>query len=218
MAKKPANDRRRRADEIRRKQAAKERRRTLVAIGVAVALGGLLIGLAVWQVRDKTPDERPLPEIGVLEAEAGCSPVENATPIPGGGHRAGPIEYPQSPPNGGPHNDQTLSNARRFIQREQGGADVIERSVHNLEHGLVIAWYDEKLPEAEVEVLREVVTNASNRFMAIPWNRADFPEEKHFVLTAWGHTQRCGRVSGEVVKKFIDGYTDKDAPERGGAV
>jgi hypothetical protein len=51
------------------------------------------------------------------------------------------------------------------------------------------------------------------RFVAVPWSRRTFADDRHVVLTAWGHTQRCRRVSGRVFYEFTRTYADKDAPE-----
>jgi len=96
-----------------------------------------------------------------------------------------------------------------------------EMAVHNLEHGVVVAWYDKKLPAAEVEALKKIAANTKTqgrRFLVMPWQRGDLPA-KPLYLTAWGHKQGCSKASGETVGQFLDKFENgKDAPERGAPV
>lgn len=156
--------------------------------------------------------------LGASAEEAECAPVEHEQPIPPGpAHQNGTLDWPDAPPNSGVHNAQTLRVLKRFYEREDAPAP--ERAVHNLEHGLVVAWYDDELPEEEVDALRRVAdAMPTNRFVAVPWSRRAFADDRHVVLTAWGHTQRCRRVSGRVFYDFTRTYADKDAPEKGAPV
>jgi hypothetical protein len=156
--------------------------------------------------------------LGASPALADCTPVEHEQPIPTGPpHRSGTLDWPEIPPNSGEHHPQTLRTLTRFYEREDEPAP--ERAVHDLEHGIVVAWYDGELPDEEVEALRRVADAMPiTRFVAVPWLREPFPDDRHVVLTAWGHTQRCRRVSGQVFYDFTRTYADKDAPEKGAPV
>ena len=221
MAKKPANDRKRRIDEIKRRQARKERRRTVIALVVALLLGGALVGGAVWSGRESKVDARPINEVGVRLADAGCGEVENLTPRPpAGGHveRGQTVDYTDYPPAGGDHvGSATLGSAPRNFYDRDAAAAIPEHAVHSLEHGGVAVWYDNKLPDAEVELLRVAAASLTNkRIFFLPWKRADFTGDKHVAMTSWGHRQRCSKVSGEAIAKFHEDFLDhQDAPERG---
>lgn len=186
-----------------------------------MAVAGVVVVLVVVGALfgdDGNGDDPEVSALGVDAAAANCSPVEHKRPIPEGPpHRSGTLEWPDAPPDNGEHHAQTLRILTRFYERED--APPPERAVHNLEHGIVVAWYDAELPDEEVEALRRVAEAMPvNRFVAVPWLRTPFADGRHVVLTAWGHTQRCGRVSGRVFYDFTRTYADKDAPEKGAPV
>src|SRR5262249_17518223 len=129
---------------------------------------------------------------------AKCTGVVN-DPMRGRTH-VGPtdtVTYEVAPPSSGNHDSDPLPGAFRFYQPTPHVRP--ERAVHNLEHGFVIGWYDRDLPKDQVDALRTAAEGAGNRFIAVPWTRGSFPEGKHFVLTGWDRTQRCGAVSEAAV-------------------
>lgn len=149
---------------------------------------------------------------------AGCLPLQRTTPLPKAPkHVAGTVDYAEAPPNSGDHSANTLRNAKRFYSRDDNPA--AEQAVHDLEHGLVVAWYDDELSDDEVTTLADISQGMGSRFVAVPWRRSAFPDGRHFALTAWGRTMRCERVSAEVVEQFIEDHADsEDAPEAGYSV
>jgi hypothetical protein len=215
-------DRRRKIEEARRKQQSSERRRTYLAVGGAAVAAIALIAGALFIDNDgrKGPDadKTPLATFGVAKEAAGCDEIEHADPIPKGGeHKGGVLSWPAIPPLGGDHRGVTLRNLNNFYSRDDNPSP--EAAVHNMEHGIVMVWYDKTTSDEEIEVLKNVAANSSKRTMVMPWVRDNFPEGKPVVLTAWGHRQRCGKVSGAVIQEFADLYQDgKDAPEKGAAV
>ncbi|HVF75273.1 MAG TPA: DUF3105 domain-containing protein [Acidimicrobiales bacterium] len=188
----------------------------LAVVGVVVVL--VVVGVVFGD--DDAPVEVPveLTTVGATPAAADCLPVASTRPVPQGPpHRTGTLDWPVVPPDSGEHHAQTLRITPRFYERDVDPPP--ERAVHDLEHGIVVAWYDRELPGDEVEVLRQVADAVpTNRFVVVPWNRAAFADGRHVVLTAWGHTQRCRRVSGQVFADFVRTYADKDAPEKGAPV
>lgn len=233
----PKADRKQKLAELKREQRARERRKTWITVGIATLLSLGLIGAVVVPavLKDRKAKNatkalageaaKPLSAFGVKQADAQCSPEKIENPIPKGGDHAvegEKIDYPVAPPNAGKHTgNATVAIATGFYDRSPS-QPTIERAVHSLEHGVVVAWYDKQLPEAEVKELRKIGASAVNkkdRFVAMPWDRTDFSDKKPFVLTSWGHTQRCGKVSGEAIAAFVKKNADsKDAPERGGGV
>lgn len=222
----PKADRKRKLEELKRQQRAKERRKTLTTIAIASVLGiGLIAAVVVPAVLKDRREERlrkaAITTYGVQEAAAECSTETVANPIPPAGEHVATgerVEYTSIPPDGGKHDGSGTLAVRDGFYSEAS----VELAVHSLEHGAVIGWYDEKLPDAEVELLRKIGISSSDRNMRlimVPWDRSDFPDNKHFVLTSWGHTLRCGKVSGEVIDKFATTYTNhKDAPEAGASI
>ena len=147
---------------------------------------------------------------------AGCEPVEEEEVSKGNKHVAGEVDYAVEPPTQGDHSPNTLRNFKRFYSREDNPP--IEPAVHNLEHGLVVAWYDDELPADQVAKLEEVSQDMSSRYVAVPWGRSTFEGGRHFVLTAWAVRQRCTTVSQEVVEEFVKAHADTKAPEKGYSV
>lgn len=195
--------------------------RKVVAAVAAVLLVLVVVG-ALTGDDDTSPPKADgttdVAELGVASADADCTPVQHVQPVPEGPpHENGTLTWSQVPPDHGVHNARTLRALTRFYERSDEPAP--EQAVHDLEHGLVVVWYDDELPDDEVDALREVaVAMPLNRFVVVPWNRSTFADGRHVVLTAWGHTQRCRRVSGQVAYDFIRTYADKDAPEKGAPV
>lgn len=156
-------------------------------------------------------------KVSTAAAAAGCLPVERAElPKEPLAHVNGEVEYDDEPPSFGDHSPSTLPNVKRFYSRDD--APPPERAVHNLEHGLVVAWYDDQLPDDEVAALEAIARDMGTRFVAVPWSRSTFEDDRHFVLTAWGVTQRCRSVSAPVVEDFVADYADTLAPEKGAPV
>ena len=231
----PKADRKQKLEQLKREQRTKERRKTLMTVGIASLLGLALIGAVVVPAvlksqkvnSEKKAAERdanlPLANFGVKAAAAECSEEQVENPIPEGGkhgQEGQTVEYEVAPPNGGQHSSSTLPVMTGFYDRSAKPSP--ERAVHDLEHGVIVAWYDNKLAESEVKELRRAAASAVDkkmRLVAIPWDRADFDGNKHFVLTSWGHTQRCGKVSGEVMESFVKkNMNSKDAPEAGASI
>jgi hypothetical protein len=231
VAKKSA-ERNVRLEALRREQARKERRRGLLIYGsagvVVLVLLAVVVTLSVSSSRSKNASH----QVGYVAAPtsaakaADCAGVVNDKQV-GQTHvtASQTVNYPQSPPSSGNHDGDPLPDAIRYYTPASGIR--IERAVHNLEHGFVIGWYDTKLPPAQVAQLEKLATSAGGRFIAVPWTRSVFSDNRHFVLTAWDRTQRCGTVSQDAVFEFVQKYANPSlegatwdsptAPESGAA-
>lgn len=215
MAKKSA-ERNARLEALRREQRRAERRRALLIYGSAGVVALLLLaGIITYTVVDNR-SKAESQKIGYVAAPSDAAVAANCTgvvndPQLGNTHTRDSttiVNYSAAPPSSGDHDPDPLPDAIRFYNPDSGIR--VERAVHNLEHGFIVAWYDTELPDDQVEKLREVAQNAGPRFIAVPWTRSVFPDDRHFVLTAWDRTQRCGTVSDEVVHDFIENYVDPD--------
>jgi hypothetical protein len=213
----------RKLEALSRAQQAKERRRTqrtiAIVVGVALVVLGTVVVPALLKGRgDSTADKqaeadakRPVADFGVKAADAGCAAeVTQPAQEDWTKHVRGDWKYPDAPPVGGPHSQSTLSTGTdHFYARSEQPAP--ERAVHDMEHGLVVAWYDAALPESEVTALRQVAASAGEkklRFVAVPWDRGPFTDDRHVVLAAWGVHQGCVHVSGGAVEAFIIKHAD----------
>jgi hypothetical protein len=232
----PKADRKRVLEDLKRQQRAKERRKTFITVGIASLLSlGLIAAVVVPAVlKDRRnanakkaaarEAKKPLADFGVKLAAAECAEEKVDSPLPAGSQHVAEgqtVDYPATPPDGGEHTGTaTQPIGEGFYTRASQPPP--EHVVHSLEHGVVIGWYDKALPSDQVTLLQKIGAASVDkrlRFIAVPWERADFADNKHFVLTSWGHTQRCGKVSGEAIDAFVKKNADSaDAPERGGGV
>jgi hypothetical protein len=219
----PENNRRRLIEEQRKKAHSSERRTTVMVIVVSSLVGIALIASAVFIGRDD-PKNQALRTIGVAAEAAGCAEAKEE-PIPDeakddavkhtprNGDR---VEYTIIPPTSGRHNPTPLPvGAKKFYSRDENPPP--ERAVHNLEHGYIVVWYDNKATDAQVQLLEDAADAAEGKFLIMPWTRADFPDDKHVVLTSWARKQQCTDVSGAVFQDFVDKYGGRNsiAPEKG---
>jgi hypothetical protein len=236
-------DRKRKLEEMKRAQRAKERRKTLITVVAASVVGLVLVGsvvaASVKESRDKkaaakkataereaniTKAKTELPTLGTPAASADCSPVQDDEKLSEANQHVEvgtEVDYKGGPPTGGQHAGQTLPMEEQNFYEMDAEKSLTEMAVHNLEHGVIVAWYDKKLPPAEVEVLKKIAANTktqARRFLVMPWQRGDLPG-KPLYLTSWGHKQGCGKASGEAVMQFLDKFENhKDAPEAGARV
>ncbi|MEO6712295.1 MAG: DUF3105 domain-containing protein [Mycobacteriales bacterium] len=210
----------RKAEQMARAQEqARQRVRARIAIAGVLVVTFLIAGAFVLpRLGRKTAQPTAAPSSSpaaaapaVTPAEAGCTQDEVVTPADDWTkHVNGSFEYDALPPSGGPHSGKTLSTGKdHFYPRLELPSP--ERGVHDLEHGMVVGWYDAALPDSEVAALQQVAAAAGAkklRFVAVPWDRGEFPGGRHFVLTSWGVTRRCTRVSGAVVESFVNARAD----------
>lgn len=205
---KPNDDRRRKIDEIKRKQRSSARRGNIIAIAAALAVGGLLIGLAVFEASKKDrAQSRALDSIGGTPDAAGCTEVREEDPKSGNAsHVQGTLTYP-NPPSNGPHNPTWVTNVPRDRFWARGEGDQPEKIVHSLEHGYVVVWYDPDLPADQIELLKQVgAAENSRKFLIAPWERGKFEGDHDVALTAWARMRLCRQVSGEAIEDFIHDY------------
>jgi hypothetical protein len=231
-------DRRQRLEELRRQQRAVERRKNLLFTGSAILIAvGLIAGAVIptylhdrakkHKAAEAAKKQRQVVQLAptALEKSASCLGVHQDPLSPAALHVTTPIDYskekngdteggtPPIPPSGGKHNPVSLGDKVRFYPLSEKPRP--ERAVHNLEHGYVVAWYDAKLPAADVKTLQTLATTLP-RFLVVGWWQSDLPADKHLVLTSWGRTDRCGTASADMIKAFTSAHVDSSlAPEKG---
>jgi hypothetical protein len=230
-------DRRARVEAMRREQLAKERRKSLIFVTLAVLVGaGLVVAAALpaYLHNRNDPAKKTLSSFGVSAAEASCSAVQTTKAtnklVPTGANGTwhfpdGTVEkYKTVPPSFGPHWATPVLDSRAFYSVKD--RPEMEQLVHNLEHGYTIVWYDKSITGDQLSALKDLSTSARSRaetapakFIVSAWDNAygHFPAGKHIGISHWGakdsHTQLCGKVSGEVVTTFIKNYPASDSPE-----
>lgn len=223
MAKRtPENNRRKLIEEQRKKIKRQERRTTVLTVVISSVIGIGLIGSAVYfGSRDKR--DVALRTVGFAAEAAGCdAPVVEEIPkdaeneaVKHTAQNGDRVEYPIAPPSSGRHNPTPLPvGAKKFYSRTDNPPP--ERAVHNLEHGYIVVWYDNKVTDEQIQRLEDAAAAAEGKFLIVPWTRADFPKDKHVVLTSWAQKQSCTDVSGSVMQDFLDkfGGRNSKAPEK----
>ncbi len=212
-------DRRARLEDLKRQQRAAERRKTMLTIVSGLIVGAILIAIPVVTSTLQSGEKKRKAAVGYVSKPtaaakaADCTGVRNDKASPGGQHTPDRVTYDTAPPSSGRHNDDPLPDSIHFYAQSEHPS--IERAVHLLEHGFVVGWYDTKLPADQVAKLKAASDTAGERFVAVPWDRQDFGENRHFALTAWGRTERCATVSPKVISEFVAKYVNKTAPEGG---
>jgi hypothetical protein len=226
-------DRRAKVEAMRREQQARERRKSLLFIVIAVVVGlGIVAAAAMpgYLKNRNDPAKKPLASFGVAAAAADCSAVESKDGTNTEALRThvdnGTVEkYATVPPSYGPHWGTPVFPARTFYTARDKPA--MEQLVHNLEHGYTILWYDSTIKGKDLTTLKDLAVSASksdmagpgSKFIASAWDDAygTFPAGKHIGLSHWGAKasaiQLCGKVSGPAVKTFMTKYPSTDAPE-----
>lgn len=239
MAKKSkseARDRRATLEAMRRQQQARERRKTMLVVGIASILGLALIALAAVPAvlnRINDPARKAPASFGVAAPAAACEPevvdtsAGESDHVPSGTR----VDYPDFPPSSGRHDGSFLTDPQEFYER--GQRPPVEKMVHELEHGYTVVWYGPGVTGQDLETLRDLSKRMGTepatrgKFIAAPWegraeNRGDLPEGKSLALTHWGaggkaYRQYCGAVSGEAIASFVQRHPSTDAPEPNGA-
>jgi hypothetical protein len=119
-------------------------------------------------------------------------------------HVAGAVEYPQTPPAGGPHNAVWM-NCGVYDQPVPN-----ENAVHDLEHGAVWATYDPSLPQSEVD---ELIAAMPDTYAVVsPYEGLDSP----IVLSAWDAQVAIDSPADPRLDAFVERFwQSSSAPEPG---
>jgi hypothetical protein len=242
VAKQERNDRQAKLDAIRKQQKSAARRGNVMIIGVASALGLLIIAAAAWKPITDALDRRDfqakeLTSIGAKADVCGDIITKPADGVQDHVTPGTPIDYADVPPAFGQHYDTWESIDRKFYTDDRPDVGFL---VHNLEHGYTILWYDETIADddaavAELRAIADKLAGTSNlrtKFKAVPWTSEDeagkkFPNGQHVALTHWsaggsgetdqskfqGVWQFCSEPSGAALEKFMVAYPYMDSPE-----
>jgi hypothetical protein len=120
-------------------------------------------------------------------------------------HVEGSVDYGQSPPVGGPHN-QVWANCK-FYEEEIPNENV----VHSLEHGAVWITFTSDADTATLDTIRAIV-DTSDHLIASLYPDQDSP----IVLTAWNRQLALDSIEDPRVQAFVETYLLADtAPEPG---
>ena len=184
------------------KQLAKRRRSKLVWWVVGIAAAVVVIALIVASIVF-APKPAPTYTPGSDGADIkGIQTFENVTE-----HVDGPVDYPQSPPAGGPHNPIWL-NCGVYDQPVPN-----ENAVHALEHGAVWVTYDaSKVKGDELASLKSQLPK--DYIVLSPYEGLDSP----IVMSAWNHQLKLDSADDPRISQFLEEYwRSQNAPEPGAA-
>ena len=213
MSKKLEEKQRRREAEERKQEALKkaQRKRNLVTTVVALLVLGGVVAAIVFQRQAET---EAISSYGVSEEEANCGEVEEHD-IMGADHidvGAAHEPYTTNPPTSGPHyNEAGLGPVQADFYEDASEAPP-EGVVHNLEHGMIVFYYNPDAPPEVIEDLKLAVEDESVASVATTWT--DLEGDANFVMTAWGQSQACEQVSRTVVNDFRREFQGIAGPEK----
>lgn len=226
-------NRRETIEALRRQQRAQERRKTMLFVGVAVAVGlALIAAVAVpaYLESRNDPTKKALASFGVPAGQAGCDAPVTDTAVGAGDHvtEGTKVNYPSVPPSYGRHDGNFIVGPRPFYTSKD--VPSVEKLVHSLEHGYTILWHDSTVTGNQLKTLQNIAAKARTeaatrgKFIVAPLDesRGNLPAGKHIALSHWGDApgsgaqafrQYCGQISGEVVEQFIKAHPYQNAPE-----
>lgn len=113
------------------------------------------------------------------------------------------LAYKSNPPTSGPH---WLGTVGAGIKNEPVPDELV---LHSMEHGAVVLWYREDLPESDVGKIKSAFQNASGKKIMLPRKDLDVP----VALTSWGYLLKLETIDEEKIKEFIETNNDR-APEK----
>jgi hypothetical protein len=168
-------------------------RRAYIIIGLIAAV--FIAGFAALVIVDARQKAASRPPGEVQTYDVG----------PGGDHQPGEIDYAQTPPAGGAHNE-VWQNCGFY-----GEPIADENAVHSLEHGAVWITYTPDIPQDEIERIRDL--SEGNDFVLVsPYPGQDSP----IVATAWGKQLTLESAEDSDLERFVNAYSQgPQTPEPG---
>ena len=106
-------------------------------------------------------------------------------------HTKEPVDYPQTPPVGGPHNP-IWQNCGFYSKPVRN-----EHAVHSMEHGAVWITYSPDLPKDQVEKIKSLTQK--RYVLASPYPNLPSP----VVATAWGKQLRLDSTNDPRLEQFV---------------
>ena len=185
---------------MRRDAKAKERKRTLLVIGSAIAFCAILIGvvsgIAIKNSHDQA-QKRKIP--GLVKYDASKL---------GRKHTTAAVTYSTTPPVGGDHSPVWLNCGIYTTEQSVGMA------VHDMEHGAVWITYGPKTSGAEIAKLQFHVRAATKGFITLTPFAALKPGA--IFASAWGYQVALTNADDPRLEKFISRFqSGPQTPEPG---
>ena len=183
------------------KQLAKRRRSRLVwwTVGGAAAVAIVAVVAASFAFAPK-----PIPAATYGAGDSTGQKIEGVETFDNEAtHVEGAVDYPQTPPAGGPHNPYWL-NCGIYDQPQQN-----ENATHSLEHGAVWVTYD--AAKVSGDELAELKTKLPSSYVILsPYEGLPTP----IVLSAWNAQLQLESADDERIPEFFEEYwRSQNAPE-----
>lgn len=111
------------------------------------------------------------------------------------------------------YSNRFCSGTHRYVWPAYGEYSYVpvQRWVHNLEHGAIVAAYHPCVNKRQLDDYRKLVKKCLYRHIITPYENLD--AERPFALIAWGHSLEMSVVSSELIVVFIR-MNALQAPER----
>ncbi|MEU1518008.1 DUF3105 domain-containing protein [Streptomyces sp. NPDC005811] len=196
--------RRAKIEEMRRAEAARERRNriitwTLSGVVLAAAAGG------GWYLVQDARKEQDAKAAAVAAPVKGVKTLKDLTQ----NHVSTPVDYTTSPGVGGDHNPVWMNCDGDVYTEEIDETN----AVHSLEHGAVWITYNDQAAAADVSTLQDRVERTPYTLMS-PYAGQSSP----ITLSAWGNQLGVETASDPRVRQFLDKYVQgEQTPEPGAA-
>lgn len=204
--------RRREAEERRRKELqSAHRRRNLVTTAVALVVAGAVIAAIIAQ---RGAEEQAATTYGVSAEEANCGEIQELDIQPADHIEVGAAHdpYNSNPPTSGPHYNQSGLGPVPAGFYDDATEAPPEGVVHNLEHGMIVIYYNPDAPAAVIADVEHAVDDERIATVATPWSQIE--GDANVVFTAWGVMQECEQVSRSVLNDFRKKYQGIAGPEK----
>jgi hypothetical protein len=194
---KRAAERARKLEEFRKREARAKRNRRIV-IWSAVAGGIAVVALLVTSIV-LTPQPVAYSAGGEGAEIDGVETFDNESL-----HVEGTVDYPQTPPAGGEHN-QVWLNCGVYDEPVPN-----ENAVHSMEHGALWVTYDPSLSDGELEALEAKLP--STYVVLSPFEGLPSP----IVLSGWNTQLQIEDADDPRIAQYFEEYwKSQDVPEPG---
>jgi hypothetical protein len=158
--------------------------------GIVLAFLAAFVVVVVLDVREQAGSTAP----------SGVTSFKNLSRA----HTGEPVNYPQTPPVGGPHAEMWQNCG--FYSKPV----LSENAVHSLEHGAVWITYSLDLPKEQVETIGSLA--GQSYVLASPYPGLPSP----VVASAWGKQLKLDSPSDSRLERFVSAYRQgPQTPEPG---
>jgi hypothetical protein len=236
---------RREREELQRRAASKRRARTVgIAVGAVVIAAVVFAATALPSGGDVPEPDELLGRAAAAASAARCDEVattpEYDPPDQDRAHltegAATPLStYATTPPASGPHAGSTLPDG----VYDSLSVEDLYRSIHSLEHGATVIWYDPGAPAGRIARLIEFYDRrlqdaavGQDRVIVAPYDFAGdaagiLPDGTEMAMVAWHRLRTCASVDLAVAFDFTSQYSFPttaareyagDAPEPGSPI